>query len=128
MQILYKIGADITVLVHLGWVLFLIFGMFLGWWWKSVMWLHLGGLAFSVVLQVFSGICPLTHLEVWLRARHDPELVYPGSFIAHYAETWVYLQVQPGGVLAATLIVVSASLTVYLYRWWGRGLRRGPLR
>lgn len=82
------------------------------------MWLHLGALAFSLLLQVFSWVCPLTHLEVWLRERQAPGLAYPGSFIAHYAEALVYLEVSPGIIWAATLGVVFLSGLVYARAYW----------
>ena len=43
--------------------------------------IHLSGLFFAILIQVFGWYCPLTHLEFWLRSKHDPALVYVGSFM-----------------------------------------------
>jgi len=113
MQVAYKILADLVVLIHLAWILFLIFGAVMGYRIRWIRWLHLAGLGFSVVLQIFSTICPLTHLEVWLRERYDPSLAYPGAFIAYYAEKLVYLEVDSVLLFWLTLGVVLTNVTIY---------------
>lgn len=113
----YKIAADFVVVIHLIWILFLVFGALVGRYIAWVKWLHIGGLAFSLFLQVFSWYCPLTHMEVWLRARHDPTLTYIGSFIAHYAERLVYLEISREVVFVGTLGVVFFSILFYQKRW-----------
>jgi hypothetical protein len=110
----YKIAADFVVIVHLAWILFLIFGAWVGRSVTWVKWLHIGGLVFSILLQVLSWYCPLTHLEVWLRMRHDPALTYTGSFMAYYAERLVYLEVSRVTVLGLTLVVIGFSAFLYL--------------
>lgn len=110
---LYQVLADVTVLIHLLWVLFLIGGAYWGRRVRAVMVVHVVGLVYSLVLQVAGWYCPLTHLEVWLRQRHDPSLAYPGSFIAHYAEKIVYLDVPPMLVLLLTLLLIAVTGIVY---------------
>ncbi|MDE3244368.1 MAG: DUF2784 domain-containing protein, partial [Nitrospirota bacterium] len=91
----WKLAADVVVLIHLLWIGFILFGALLVRWRGWVKWLHAGALLFSVCLQLFNWTCPLTWLEVWLRRQHDPALTYTGDFLAHYAEELVYLQVPP---------------------------------
>jgi cytochrome c biogenesis protein CcdA len=109
----FKVAADLVVLFHLLWILFLIFGAFLGKHRAWVKWLHLGALTFSVSMQLFHWTCPLTSLELWLRRQHDPALGYTGDFLAHYAEQLVYLRISPSIVLVATLAVVGFSAWAY---------------
>lgn len=113
--------ADTVVVFHLLWIVFLIFGAALGWRYAWIKWTHLAALAFSITLQTFGWICPLTHLEVWLRRQADPDGAYAGSFIGHYAERLVYAPIPPPWVLGATAVVVAVSLWVY----FGRASRRG---
>lgn len=110
---LFQLAADMVVIVHFLWILFIAFGAWLGRRVLWVKWLHIGALAFSVVLQISGWICPLTHLEVWLRTRSDRGLGYTGDFIAHYVERLVYLTVPPHLVLMATLLIVGLSLWAY---------------
>lgn len=120
----WKIAADVVVVIHLLWIVFIIFGALVGRKYTWVKWLHLGALGFSLLLQVFQGICPLTYLEIWLRHRHDPSLAYAGDFIAHYAEQLVYLRAPREWVLAITVGVVVVTLLAY----WPRILRFPKLR
>jgi hypothetical protein len=111
---LYKIAADVVVLIHLLWILFLIFGVFVGKKNRIIKILHITGLGFSVIMQIFGWYCPLTHLELWLRKRHDPSLSYSGSFIIHYAEKLIYVELSPPIIFVLTFILVSMSAYLYL--------------
>lgn len=110
----YKLLADLTVLAHLLWILFLITGALWGRRHRFVQISHLSGLAFALVLQVLGWHCPLTHLEAWLRARHNPELTYSGSFIIHYVERLIYLEIAPIWISMATLLLIGLHLWIYL--------------
>ena len=100
----YKLLADFIVLIHFLWILFLFFGAYVGARVRVLRILHLSGLAFALMIQVFGWYCPLTYLEVWLRSKHDPRLAYTGSFIIHYVEKIVYLD------LSRTLIVIGTVI------------------
>ena len=76
------------------------------------MWMHLAALGYSVLLQIFSWICPLTYLEVWLRSRGGGES-YAGSFIVYYLEKLVYLEISRGWLFLFTAIVIGTSAAVY---------------
>jgi hypothetical protein len=105
--------ADGVVLLHFLWILFLIFGALAG---RSIRWvkvLHLGALIYSLALQGFGWTCPLTVLEVWLRAAQTTASDYRGGFIRHYVERIVYLDLPPRSILLGTLLVVTVSLWIY---------------
>jgi hypothetical protein len=110
---LYGLLADLVVVAHLAWILFLILGALPGYRWAWVKWLHLASLAFSVTLQTFGWICPITHLEVWLRHRAEPGGGYAGTFIRHYVERLVYVPITPAWIFAGTLVVIGITLWVY---------------
>jgi hypothetical protein len=111
---LYKIFADIIVLIHFFWILFLFFGAFWGIRNKVVKIFHLFGLAFAFVIQIFDWYCPLTHLEVWLRSKHTPTLTYSGSFIIHYVENIVYIEISRYLVLFFTIFLCGFNAWLYL--------------
>jgi len=112
----YKILADFTLLIHLLWILFLFFGAYFGAKHKVLGILHLSGLAFALIIQVFGWYCPLTYLEVWLRSKHDPRLIYTGSFIIHYVEKIVYLELSRTLILIGTVILVGFNVWFYRKR------------
>jgi len=112
MKTLFLAAADAVVALHLLWILFLIMGALPGRRWAWVQWTHLAALAFSIVLQVFGWICPLTYLEAWLRKLGGAQ-PYEGTFIRHYVEQIVYADIPRGVLLAGTLMVVALSLWRY---------------
>lgn len=110
----YKILADITVLIHFLWIVFLFLGGLWGRRNRFIKIFHLSGLAFALVIQLFDWFCPLTHLEVWLRTKHHPDLAYAGSFIIHYLERIVYLEISRTVVFLFTLLLIVFNLWIYL--------------
>lgn len=111
---LYKILADIVVLIHFLWILFLIFGAFAGIRNKNIKIIHISGLVFAFVIQIFGWYCPLTDLEVWLRSKHDPSLAYAGAFIIHYVEGVIYIEISPWLIFALTLLLIGFNTWFYL--------------
>jgi len=78
-----------------------------------VKWLHLAALAFSIALQTFSWICPLTHLEAWLRTlgvRNRTKA--PSSAVM--SSRLCMSRFRAVRLFAGTLIVVALSLWLYL--------------
>ena len=114
-----KILADSVVALHFLWILFLIFGACAGRRYKVIKYAHIGGLVFAIVLQIFDWYCPLTYLEVWLSARHDPGRAYAGSYIIHYLEKIIYLEVDRWVI--AVLTIVLCAVNAWIYR---RGRRK----
>lgn len=110
---IYRILADLVVLIHFLWIVFLISGAFVGRKCRLIKYLHIGGLGFAFLIQIFGWYCPLTHLEVWLRSKHEPSMGYRGSFIIHYVEKIVYIELQSWIIFLMTLIIAGVSFLLY---------------
>ncbi len=110
----YKLLADSVVIIHFLWIIFLIFGAFLGVKNRFIKIFHISGLGFAFIIQIFQWYCPLTYLEVWLRIRHEPTLTYTGSFIIHYLEKVIYINLSPYIILILTVLLAIFNLWVYL--------------
>ncbi len=111
---LYKILGDITVLIHFLWIVFLFLGALWGRRSRTIKIFHLSGLAFAFIIQIFDWFCPLTHLEAWLRDKHNPDLSYAGSFIIYYVERIVYIEISHYTVLIVTLLLSGFNIWIYL--------------
>ena len=116
--------ADAVVLVHVGFVLFVLFGGLLGFWWPRVVWLHLPAAAWGVAVEYGGWICPLTPLEHWLRS--DDAAEGSAGFIGEYLLPLLY----PTGLtrevqMALGTVVVIVNLAVYgsLLRQRSKGIR-----
>ena len=110
---IYKILTDSVVLTHFLWIFFLFFGAIWGIKNKAVKVFHVSGLIFAFVIQIFGWYCPLTYLEVWLRSKHDMALTYTGSFIIHYVEKIVYIELSRFLILILTLFLCGFNAWLY---------------
>ena len=113
-KMIYKILADSMVLIHFLWIVFLFFGAIWGIKNKAVKIFHISGLVFAFVIQIFGWYCPLTYLEVWLRSKQGSALTYTGSFIIHYVEEIVYIELSHNLILILTFILCGFNTWLYL--------------
>ncbi len=124
---LYKILADLVVFIHFLWILFLFLGTLWGRRKKVIKIFHLSGLGFALLLQSSGWYCPLTYLEIGLRSKHHPELAYTSSFIIHYMEQLIYIEISPSVILIVTLLLLAFHLWIYLQKSVRISKKRTPL-
>jgi len=86
---IYRFSADLVLIVHLAFVLFVVFGGLLVLRWARLAWLHLIAVFWGALIEFIGIICPLTPLEVMLRQRGG-EAGYEGDFIGHYITVLLY--------------------------------------
>ncbi|MBI3095823.1 MAG: DUF2784 domain-containing protein [Rhodocyclales bacterium] len=120
-----RVAADLIVLLHLAFILFVGLGALLSLRWKAAAWLHLPALAWGVTIEFTHGICPLTPLEQRLRLAAG-DAGYSGSFIQHYLLPLIY----PAGLDARSQYAIGVAAIVVnlaVYAWvLLRRPRRGP--
>lgn len=127
----YQLLADMVLAVHVAIVAFVVGGLVaviagnvLHWRWVNGLGFriaHLGAIAF-VVAQTWLGMaCPLTSLEVWLRARAR-QGGYSGGFIEHWLQRLLYYDAPPWVFTA----VYSLFGLAVLATWWFYPPRRDP--
>src|SRR5688500_11336520 len=86
---IYRILADIVLLVHLGFVLFVVLGGLFVVRRRRLMWLHVPAAVWGALIELAALRCPLTPLENGLRQRAG-EGAYAGDFIEHYLVSILY--------------------------------------
>jgi hypothetical protein len=109
--------ADVTVVFHAAFVVFVVLGGLLVPRWPRVAWLHLPAAAWGVWIEFAGWVCPLTPLENWLRSQSGGP-AYASSFIEHYLLPVLYpaalsreIQYALGtGVLLVNLVIYAAVL------------------
>jgi hypothetical protein len=120
---LYRLAADAVLIVHMAFVLFVVFGAALVLRWPRVMWLHLPAAVWGVLIEFGGWICPLTPLENFLR-KLGGEAGYSGGFIEHYITSTLY----PDGLtreIQLALGIGVALLNLLIYGWYLRKKMRG---
>ncbi len=120
----YGALADALLVVHFGFVLFVVAGGLLVLRWPVLAWAHVPAALWGAAIEFAGFICPLTPLEnAWRRAAGGQG--YQGGFIEHYVTAALY----PGGLtrpiqVALGLFVLAINGWVY-WTLWRRRQRRG---
>ena len=107
--------TDIIVVVHFGFVLFVIFGGFLVLRWRWAVFLHVPSILWAAFIEFYGGTCPLTPLENWLRSKGGAAS-YELGFIENYLIPVLY----PSHLTREIQIVLGASviaLNLFVYGW-----------
>jgi hypothetical protein len=114
---LYRLLADLVVLVHTGFVLFVVLGGLLVLRWPRAAWFHLPAALWGAGIEFAAGICPLTPLENHLR-RLGGEAGYTGGFVEHYVLPVLYPDGLTRGVqLGLGTFVVVLNVALYVMAW-----------
>jgi hypothetical protein len=115
---LYRLAADAVLVVHMAFVLFVVFGAALVPRWPRVMWLHLPAVVWGVLIEFGGWICPLTPLENSFRTLGG-EAGYSGGFIEHYITAALYPEGLTRGIQLALGVAVALP-NLLIYTWYFR--------
>lgn len=87
---MYAVLADAIMVVHFGFLVFLVIGGFLAWRWPRVIYAHALMVAWGVIITVFSLECPLTGPEDYFRRKAGQDGLGPTGFIDTYLTGVIY--------------------------------------
>jgi len=115
---IYLMLADLVLVLHFAFILFVAAGGLLALRWPRSALVHLPAAAWGVLIELRGWICPLTPLENALR-RAAGQAGYEGGFIDHYLLPVVY----PSGLsrdaqllLAAMVVLLNAGIYGLVWR------------
>jgi len=119
----YAILADVVVILHLGYVAFVVLGLaailigrLFKWRWIRNSWfrvIHLSMIAIVVVESLMSITCPLTTLEHWLRGQAGQTL-QAGSFMGKLAQDILFYEFTPEFFTVAYCLFGSLVLLTFI--------------
>ena len=119
---LYSFAADTLIIVHLLFILFVLFGGILVFKWRKFLLLHLLAVSWGVLVEFNHWICPLTPWENALR-RAAGESGYQSGFIEHYLIPLIYpsnltheLQYILGGIVIGINLLIYGRLILKIKR------------
>ncbi|RKX26120.1 MAG: hypothetical protein DRP45_04350 [Candidatus Zixiibacteriota bacterium] len=122
---LYRLLADLVMLVHFAWIIFMLWGFVLTvrafwrpaffdrWVFRSV---HLSGILLVAILELVGSYCPLTLWENSLRALYNPDVDYQGWFIVGLIERLIYPNVNPLVIIVPTVTIALFTMVVFVTR------------
>jgi hypothetical protein len=109
----YRLLADLVVVVHLGFILFVVLGGLFAIRWQRVIWIHIPAVLWGALNEFAGWMCPLTPLENWLRFRGGTG-GYGTGFIQHYIMPLIYpVNLTRDTQVILGLIVLVVNLAIY---------------
>lgn len=107
------VAADLIVLLHFAFILFVIFGGILVFKWRWVAWLHVPVVIWGAIIEFMGWICPLTPIENMLRYSGG-SAGYSNSFIEHYLLPVIYPAVLTRELQTIIgIVVVTINIAIY---------------
>jgi hypothetical protein len=86
---MYKIAADLILIIHFTFVLFVVFGALLIFASIKIIFIHIPAVIWGSYIELTNSICPLTYLENWLLQKANLT-TYSEGFIQNYLVPIVY--------------------------------------
>ena len=110
---MYEFLANLTLLVHLIFIFFVIFGGLLFFWKPKIVYIHVPALVWGSYVELTNTVCPLTYLENWFLKLSNAS-TYSNNFIQNHLLSIIYptkfthdIQILLG------LILIFINLIIY---------------
>jgi len=110
----YRILAEIVLVLHFCFVIFLVLGGLFVLRWHRIAYLHLPAVVWGILIEFFWWACPLTTLENHLRGLGG-EAGYATGFIDHYVSAILYMPLTPQVRVLLGLMLIGINLLIYLH-------------
>jgi len=113
----YRIAADLLVLFHFAFILFVVLGGVLVFYRRMFAWLHLPAVLWGVLIEFSGWVCPLTPWEQSLRIKAG-QAGYSGGFVEHYLVSLIYPEaLTPEIQFVLGVLVLMLNVGIYALVW-----------
>ena len=110
---MYELAADLTLIVHFTFIIFIAFGALLFFVSKKIIYVHIPALIWGIYMELTHSVCPLTYLENWFLEKANLS-AYSESFIQHYLVPIVYPKNLTEDLQTCLAIVlIFANIIIY---------------
>lgn len=86
---MYELAADLTLIVHFAFIIFVVFGALLFFVSTKIIYVHVPALIWGIYIELTHSVCPLTYLENWFLQKVNLT-TYSEGFIQNYLVPIVY--------------------------------------
>lgn len=125
-QPLAHLLADLTVILHLLFIVFVLLGALLLLKWHKLIWLHLPCLFWGVMVELMGWYCPLTPMENYFRQQAGLEM-YAGDFVMQYIMPIIYPpDLTREFQLLFGITVLLMNIGIYSYLFWRSRCKAHP--
>ena len=114
---MYEIAANLILIVHFIFILFVVFGALLFFASTKIIFIHIPAFIWGTYIELTNSICPLTYLENWLLQKANLT-TYSEGFIQNYLLPIVYpanLTKDIQTYLGITLIAINIAIYVFIF-------------
>ena len=118
----YSLLADLTLILHAIFIVFVVLGGLLVLWQRRLAWLHIPCALWGILIEYLGWICPLTYLENDLRSAAGSR-GYSGGFIDHYLVPLVFpsgLNPEIQVLLGTAVFTINIIIYIAVWRRWRR--------
>ena len=112
---LYEAAAATVLALHLVWLLFIMFGVFVSKGRPAIAAIHIAALVWGIAVEVGPWPCPLTAAEQHFQTQAG-NAGYTGSFLVHYLDRVVYPDIPEAVLVTCAVAVCVFNLAVYVRR------------
>ena len=86
---MYEVAANLTLIVHFFFIIFVVFGALLFLVSTKIIYVHVPALIWGIYIEFTHSVCPLTYLENWFLQKANL-MTYSEGFIQNYLVPIVY--------------------------------------
>ena len=116
--LMYELFANLSLIAHLIFILFVIFGGLLFFIFSKVFYIHLPALLWGIYIELTNSVCPLTYLENWFLNKAELA-TYSNGFINNYLYPIIYPEGLTNNIqiyLGITLIVINILIYGFIFK------------
>jgi len=122
---IWRLLADVMVVLHAAFLLFFVIGGFLAWRWPRLIWVHLGIVVWSLAIVLIDYDCPFTGMEKFF-LRKGGETPYDAGYIHHYLDGTIWpAGATPTAEKVGFVLVVISYVGFFILRHRRRTKLRG---
>ena len=125
---MYELAADLTLIVHFAFIIFVVFGGILFLISTKIIYVHVPALIWGIYIGLTHSVCPLTYLENWFLQKSNLS-TYSEGFIQNYLVPIVYptyltndLQIY----FAIAIIIINMIIYGFMFSKLKKKINRLP--
>ena len=110
---MYELAADLTLIVHFAFIIFVVFGALLFFVSTKIIYVHVPALIWGIYIELTHSLCPLTYLENWFLQKANLT-TYSEGFIQNYLVPIVYPKNLTDNLqIYFAIVLIVANMIMY---------------
>ena len=110
---MYEFAADLTLIVHFAFIIFVVFGALLFFVSTKIIYVHVPALIWGIYIELTHSVCPLTYLENWFLQKTNLT-TYSEGFIQNYLVPIVYPKNLTDNLqIYFAIVLIVANMIMY---------------